>query len=170
MDCSWVMNEPLPEEVKCAGDSHEVHVHALRTVCTLEDEALVFQALGSPHRLQLMERLLDGEHCVSQLAQELDQKATTISQRLQQLHRARLLTKERRGKHIHYAIADHHVRDLLTTTFDCGGHAADHVHGPGCGHEVVPHGDPVDDLVDGHLHHVHGDRCDANGPLSLVTS
>ena len=112
------MNEPLPEEINCAGDSHEVHVHALRSVRTLEDGALLFQALGSPDRLQLMERLLDGEHCVSQLAQELDQKVTTISQRLQQLHRARLLTKERRGKHIYHAIADHHVRDLLNTTFD----------------------------------------------------
>jgi hypothetical protein len=27
------------------------------------------------------------------------------------------------------------------------------VHGPGCGHEAVPHGDHVDYLVDDHLHH-----------------
>jgi hypothetical protein len=26
----------------------------------------------------------------------------------------------------------------------CGGHEAGHVHGPGCGHEAVPHGDHVD--------------------------
>ena len=106
------------EAISCASDSHDTHVHSLRSERTLVDGALLFRALGSPERLQLMERLLDQEHCVSQLAQELEEKVTTISQRLQQLHRARLLTKQRRGKHIYYAIADHHVRDLLTSTFD----------------------------------------------------
>ena len=65
-----------------------------------------------------MELLLDREHCVSELAEELGEKVTTVSQRLQQLHRARLVIKERRGKHIYYAVADHHVRDLLINTFD----------------------------------------------------
>ncbi len=78
----------------------------------------MFRALGSPERLQLMELLLDQEHCVSQLAQELEEKVTTVSQRLQLLHSARLLSKERRGKHMYYKIADHHVRELLTSTFD----------------------------------------------------
>ena len=80
--------------------------------------AKLFQALGSPERLELMELLLDREHCVSELAEELGEKVTTVSQRLQQLHRARLVIKERRGKHIYYAVADHHVRDLLINTFD----------------------------------------------------
>ena len=106
------------DDIECTSDQHDTHVHVLRAERTLADGALLFQALGSPERLQLMERLLDQEHCVSQLAQELSEKVTTISQRLQQLHRARLVTKERRGKHIYYAIADHHVRDLLTSTFD----------------------------------------------------
>ena len=111
--------EAVPiEDITCASDAHETHTHSLRSRRTLEDGAQLFRALGSPERLQLMELLLDQEHCVSQLAQELGENVTTISQRLQQLHRARLLTKERRGKHIYYAIADHHVRDLMTSTFD----------------------------------------------------
>jgi hypothetical protein len=48
------------------------------------------------------------------------------------------------------------------------GHASDHVHGPGCGHEAVPHGDHVCYLVDGRLHHPHGDHCDDHGPLKVV--
>ncbi len=112
------METPVPEDIGCASDVHDTHVHSPRSERTLADGALLFRALGSPERLQLMERLLDQEHCVSQLAQELAEKVTTISQRLQQLHHARLLTKERRGKHIYYAIADHHVRDLLVSTFD----------------------------------------------------
>lgn len=40
-----------------------------------------------------------------------------------------------------------------------------HTHGPGCGHEAVPHGDHVDYLVDGRLHHPHDGHCDDHGPL-----
>lgn len=43
-----------------------------------------------------------------------------------------------------------------------------HVHGPGCGHEAVPHGDHVDYLVDGHLHHPHGGHCDHHGMLAAA--
>lgn len=38
-------------------------------------------------------------------------------------------------------------------------------HGPGCGHEAVPHGDHVDFLVDGTLHHPHAGHCDLHGPV-----
>ena len=42
-----------------------------------------------------------------------------------------------------------------------------HKHGPECGHEAIPHGDHVDYLVDGRLHHPHGDHCDDHGPVSV---
>jgi hypothetical protein len=35
-----------------------------------------------------------------------------------------------------------------------------HQHGPGCGHTAVRHGDHVDYLHDGHLHHPHEDHVD----------
>ncbi len=34
-----------------------------------------------------------------------------------------------------------------------------------CGHAAVPHGDHVDYLVDGHLHHAHDGHCDDHGPV-----
>lgn len=40
--------------------------------------------------------------------------------------------------------------------------------GPDCGHPAVPHGDHVDYLVDGRLHHPHEGHCDDHGPLSLA--
>ena len=43
-----------------------------------------------------------------------------------------------------------------------------HVHGPGCGHEAVPHGDHIDYIVDGRLQHPHGDHCDDHGPVEVV--
>ena len=44
----------------------------------------------------------------------------------------------------------------------------DHEHGPGCGHEAVPHGDHVDYIVDGRLHHVHNGHCDDHGPVDII--
>lgn len=58
--------------------------------------------------------------------------------------------------------------DVCTPAHECAGHDPDHVHGPGCGHEPVPHGDHTDYLVDGHLHHPHRDHCDDHGPVNVV--
>ena len=105
-------------QFECAGEPHGEHSHTLRPSRTLSDGAALFQALGSLERLQVMEILLDREHCVSELAEELGEKVTAVSQRLQHLHRVRLVQKERRGKHIYYRVADDHVRQLLNTIFD----------------------------------------------------
>jgi hypothetical protein len=47
------------------------------------------------------------------------------------------------------------------------GHSTQHHHGVGCGHEAVPHGTHTDYLVQGRLHHAHGDHCDDHGAVSL---
>ncbi|WP_305404949.1 hypothetical protein [Photobacterium leiognathi] len=36
----------------------------------------------------------------------------------------------------------------------------DHTHGPDCGHTAIRHNDHVDYLVEGKLHHPHGEHCD----------
>ncbi len=53
-----------------------------------------------------------------------------------------------------------------TPTHNCGQHDKGHVHGPGCGHEAIPHGDHMDYLVAGHLHHPHDGHCDDHGPVA----
>jgi len=55
-----------------------------------------------------------------------------------------------------------------TPGHDCKAHAKDHKHGAGCGHEAVPHKDHVDYLVDGHLHHAHGEHCDDHGRVEMA--
>ncbi len=60
--------------------------------------------------------------------------------------------------------------DVCTPNHECSGHDKNHVHGPGCGHEPVPHGDHICYLVNGHLHFPHGDHCDDHGPVELVTA
>jgi hypothetical protein len=77
--------------------------------------------------------------------------------------------------HLHHAHGDHVDEcvlavtavnpDACTPSHKCNSHNAAHVHSPDCGHPQVMHGDHVDYLVDGHLHHPHGDHCDDHGPL-----
>lgn len=79
--------------------------------------------------------------------------------------------------HLHHVHGDHVDEHVLgvnganpascTPGHACGGHDQKHVHGPNCGHEAVPHGDHVDYLVGGHLHHPHGDHCDDHGPVKV---
>jgi hypothetical protein len=71
-------------------------------------------------------------------------------------------------------VEEHAVPVSASNPADCtGGHSCDehdgsHEHGPGCGHDAVPHGDHVDYLVAGHLHHPHGDHCDRHGTVDVV--
>ena len=78
--------------------------------------------------------------------------------------------------HLHHPHEDHVDEHALPVddahpaghTTPAAGHDAGHVHGPNCGHPAVPHGDHVDYLVDGVLHHPHGDHCDDHGPVTVV--
>ena len=79
-------------------------------------------------------------------------------------------------KHVRGEFTDDHVIEVTATNPDrcapehrASGHTKAHQHGPGCGHEAVPHGDHKDYLVDGRLHHPHGDHCDDHGPLKVVS-
>jgi ArsR family transcriptional regulator len=104
-------------KVEPSSCSHEPHDHQLRSDDVIQKTASLFHALGDPARLRLMELLYDGEHCVSELAQETNDSMSLISQRLKILFQANLITKKRSGKHIYYALADNHVITLLENAF-----------------------------------------------------
>lgn len=79
--------------------------------------------------------------------------------------------------HLHHPheghVDEHRLEDTTggahqPITASGAGHDRNHQHGPGCGHEAVPHGDHVDYLVNGSLHHPHGDHCDDHGKVDLA--
>jgi len=91
----------------------------------LESAAAMLSAAGDPARLRLLLRLAEGERCVSELADVEGDKLATISARLKLLHTARLVTRRREAKHVHYALADDHVLRLVRDILD---HAAEDPH------------------------------------------
>jgi hypothetical protein len=58
--------------------------------------------------------------------------------------------------------------NVCTPDFKCLPSDTEHEHSANCGHMLVPHGDHLDYVVDGRLHHAHGDHCDDHGKLTLA--
>ncbi len=72
----------------------------------LEKLALLFKALSDPTRLRIV-KMLDQHHkpiCVNGLTNRLDISQSAVSQHLRLLKQAGLVTGERRGNFIHYAL------------------------------------------------------------------
>lgn len=67
--------------------------------------AEVAQALGHPHRLELLEHLAQGVRSVEDLSASAHLSFANTSRHLQILRRARLVATERRGKHVLYSLA-----------------------------------------------------------------
>ncbi len=85
-----------------------------------------FRAMGDVERLRLLTMLQHGERCVGELVGE-HEKLSTVSARLQTLHRARLLHRRRDARHIYYRLADEHVARLLNNALE---HAAERLGPP----------------------------------------
>lgn len=79
----------------------------------LERAAAILRAAGEPGRLRLLELLASGERCVTELAELTGDPLPTVSARLRVLRSERLLSRRREGKHQFYALADHHVAELV---------------------------------------------------------
>lgn len=78
-----------------------------------EQFASVAKALGNPHRLELIEHLAQGPRTVDALAGKLDLPIANVSQHLQAMRRAGLVTSERDGKFMLYRLADESVLEAF---------------------------------------------------------
>jgi DNA-binding transcriptional ArsR family regulator len=70
------------------------------------------KALSSPHRLEILELLAQGERTVDSLATEMGQSLANTSQHLQALRQAALVESRRDGVFVHYRLADPDVFEL----------------------------------------------------------
>ncbi len=74
--------------------------------------ARIGKALGSPHRLELLELLAQGERTVDALASESALSMANASQHLQALREAGLVENRKQGLYVHYRLADPAVFEL----------------------------------------------------------
>lgn len=77
------------------------------------DVAATLQALATPSRLHILARLQEGPCSVSDLAAAVDMEPSACSHQLRLLRNLGLVTGERHGRSIVYALYDNHVAELL---------------------------------------------------------
>jgi DNA-binding transcriptional ArsR family regulator/rhodanese-related sulfurtransferase len=77
-----------------------------------EQLARIGKALGSPHRLELLELLAQGERTVESLAVETELSVANASQHLQALRQAALVESRKQGLFVYYRLADPAICDL----------------------------------------------------------
>src|SRR5690242_10572686 len=76
--------------------------------------AVVARAVGHEHRLELLEHLGQGERSVEALVERVGLSVANVSQHLQHLRRAGLVTSRRDGKYVIYRLTDDAVVALTS--------------------------------------------------------
>ena len=80
----------------------------------VEQMSSIFQCVGHPTRVKILQALLATELCVCDLAQVLKLSVSAISHQLRTLRSLRLVKYRREGKMAYYSIDDDHVRSLFS--------------------------------------------------------
>jgi ArsR family transcriptional regulator len=78
-----------------------------------DDPAKLFKALMHPARLEILDILRDGEHCVCHIEAALGYRQAYISQQLSVLREAGLVQDRRDGWNVHYRVTQPQVFALL---------------------------------------------------------
>ena len=81
-----------------------------------ESVAAILQALATPSRLRILDRLQDGPHSVGELTQALGMEQSAVSHQLRHLRDLDFVIAERQGRHIFYRLFDDHVAKHLGRT------------------------------------------------------
>lgn len=85
-----------------------------------ESFARIGKALGSEHRLRVLNILAQAELPVDELARRLDQSMANTSTHLRILREARLVTRRQEGKRAYYGLAGDNARQLWLALRDMG--------------------------------------------------
>lgn len=80
---------------------------------TVEALADTFRVLGDPTRVRILDALADGELCVCDIASLAGISESAVSHQLRLLRGMRLVRPRRAGRHVYYAVDDHHILALL---------------------------------------------------------
>ena len=81
----------------------------------LDAAVALFHGLSDPTRLAITRRLAHGEARVVDLTRQLGLPQSTISSHLACLRDCGIVVAEMQGRKVRYDIADHHLRDALTS-------------------------------------------------------
>jgi len=81
---------------------------------TLNRHVTLLKALAHPSRLWIVQTLRQGERCVCELRDGLDQDMSTVSRHLSVLRNAGLVRIEKRGLYVYYQLCCLNLAEFLS--------------------------------------------------------
>ena len=85
----------------------------LLEMSALEQAAECLRTLAHPHRLRMVQMLLQGEYTVGELAEACGIASHMASEHLRLMKHCGLLESERDGRKTYYAVAEPHLAAIL---------------------------------------------------------
>ncbi len=79
----------------------------------LGQAAECLRTLAHPHRLRMVQMLLQGDHSVGELAEACGLPSAMASEHLRLMQRCGLLTSQKAGRRVHYRVAAPHLAKIM---------------------------------------------------------
>jgi DNA-binding transcriptional ArsR family regulator len=79
----------------------------------LGQAAECLRVLAHPHRLRMIQMLLQGDYTVGELAQACDLPTAMASEHLRLMQRCGLLSSEKDGRKVFYRVAEPHLKSIM---------------------------------------------------------
>ncbi len=89
----------------------------------LGNAAECLRTLAHPHRLRMIQMLLQGDFAVGDLAEACGLPSAMASEHLRLMQRCGFLTSEKDGRKVFYKVAEPHLKNILKCVedrFGCG--------------------------------------------------
>lgn len=91
---------------------------------TLGQAAECLRTLAHPHRLRMVQMLLQGDYTVSELAEACELPSAMASEHLRLMQRCGFLTSEKDGRRVYYRVIEPHLKNILQCIEDRFGASA----------------------------------------------
>ena len=80
---------------------------------SLGEAAECLRTLANPHRLRMVQMLLQGDFSVGELAEACGLPSAMASEHLRLMQRCGFLTSEKDGRQVFYRVAEPHLKNIL---------------------------------------------------------
>ena len=85
----------------------------LTSLEALREAAECLKTLAHPHRLRMVQMLLQGRYTVGELARACDIRSHMASEHLRLMQRCGFLESDKSGRQVYYQVAESHLASIL---------------------------------------------------------
>lgn len=88
-------------------------IQRLTNLEALGQAAECLRVLAHPHRLRMVQMLLQGDHTVTELAEACELPTAMASEHLRLMQRCGFLSSEKDGRKVYYHVVEPHLKQIL---------------------------------------------------------